>query len=276
MRLAIFFLLLSCTLSSFAQFSDDFSDGDFTSNPEWTGETSKFQVSAANELQLYDASESGSAYLATQSQAINNASWEFLVRFEFNPSSQNYAKVYLCSDQSDVSSGLNGYFVKIGNTEDEISLYRQDGSESTEIIDGTDDRVMMDFVNVRILVTRDNQGLWELKSDTLGGTDYYTEGSITDDTHFISFYSGIACEFSATRWDKFFFDDFVVTGDPYQDEVPPELQSIVVIDNTHLRLHFSEPMDAATSLSSSNYQINNGIGNPSGVDFDGGDPAIVF
>ncbi|MFO7880314.1 MAG: hypothetical protein R6V52_09785, partial [Bacteroidales bacterium] len=70
-----------------AQFSDDFSDGDFTSNPEWTGETSKFQVSAANELQLYDDTESGSAYLSTASQAINNASWEFLVRFDFNPSS---------------------------------------------------------------------------------------------------------------------------------------------------------------------------------------------
>ncbi|MFP4663823.1 MAG: hypothetical protein ACLFM1_05305, partial [Bacteroidales bacterium] len=68
-------MLLGFCLSATAQFTDDFSDGDFTSNPEWAGETSKFQVSPANELQLYDNTESGSAYLSTSSQAINNASW---------------------------------------------------------------------------------------------------------------------------------------------------------------------------------------------------------
>jgi len=222
-----------------AQFNDDFSDGDFTSNPTWSGETSKFQVSAANELQLYDNTESGSAYLSTSSQAINNTSWEFLVKFDFNPSSANYANVYLTSDQNSLDGNLNGYFVKIGNTSDEISLYRQDGDNQTEIIDGTDDRVNYDPVNVRVKVTRDDSGNWTLQSDTLGGTNYYTEGNVFDDTHLLSYFSGVHCTFSSTRWDKMFFDEFVVTGDPYNDTVKPEINNLEVIDNTHLLLAFS-------------------------------------
>ncbi|MGM0626051.1 MAG: lamin tail domain-containing protein [Bacteroidota bacterium] len=350
-----------------AQFSDDFSDGDFTSNPEWTGETSKFQVSAANELQLYDDTESGSAYLSTASQAINNASWEFLVRFDFNPSSANYANVYLTSDQNSLDGNLNGYFVKIGNTSDEISLYRQDGDNQTEIIDGTDDRVNNDPVNVRVKVTRDDTGNWTLQSDTLGGTNYYTEGSIFDDTHLLSQYSGVHCTFSSTRWDKIFFDDFVVQEDTIAPEIisadfinnhqievffsevcspstmidnnnynlnsignpeevlpdnqdhtrvvlnypstsfsnivynleidsvtdyvgnlmndtvitlqensPPEIDSVQLIDNTHLLIIFSEPMDSASTLNTANYTVNNGIGAPANAEFEAGNSATVL
>ncbi|MGC9331489.1 MAG: lamin tail domain-containing protein, partial [Bacteroidales bacterium] len=269
--IAIFFVWVAS-----AQFTDDFSDGDFTSNPEWTGETSKFQVSAANELQLYDASESGTAYLVTQSLAINNASWEFLVRFDFNPSSTSYVNVYLVSDQTVLDNNLNGYFVRVGNTEDEISLYRQDGDNKTEIIDGTNDRIDMTSVNVRVKVTRDDSGNWTLQSDTLGGTNYFTEGSTFDDTHIMSYYFGVECIYYYTRWDKIFFDDFVVTGDPYNDTVKPELNSLDVVDNTHLRLNFSEPMESTSTLNTSNYTVNNGIENPSNASFDGGDATKVL
>ncbi|HKK66705.1 MAG TPA: Ig-like domain-containing protein, partial [Bacteroidales bacterium] len=271
-------MLILFALTATAQFSDDFSDGDFTSNPAWSGETSKFQVSAANELQLYDNTESGSAYLSTSSQAINNASWEFLVKFDFDPSSSNYANVYLVSDQASVDGNLNGYFVKIGNTEDEISLYRQDGSDQTEIIDGTDDRLdnSGDTVNVRVKVTRDDSGNWTLQSDTLGGTNYYTEGNVFDDTHLLSYFSGVHCTFSPTRWDKMFFDEFVVTGDPYNDTVKPEINNLEVIDNTHLLLAFSEPMDSASTLNTANYNVNNGIGSPSNAEFESGNSATII
>ncbi|MEA3447752.1 MAG: Ig-like domain-containing protein, partial [Bacteroidota bacterium] len=260
-RIYCFIIAAFCTFAAFAQFTDDFSDGDFISNPEWTGETSKFQVSAANELQLYDATESGTAYLVTQSQAINNASWEFLVMFDFNPSSTSYANVYLVSDQTVLDNNLNGYFVRVGNTEDEISLYRQDGDNKIEIIDGTDDRINMTSVNVRVKVTRDDSGNWTLQSDSLGGTNYFTEGSVFDDTHVMSYYNGVHCIYIASRWDKMHFDDFNV----FQDTISPEIVSADLLTPLSVQVEFSEVCDTTTSLDPANYQISPAIGNPDEV-----------
>ena len=90
----------------------------------------------------------------------------------------NYCDVYLVSNSSDITAATNGYFVKIGNTADEVSLYRKDVSGSVMLIDGTDGRLNTTAVTLRVKVTRDFDGNWTLLSDTLGGTDYFTEGTI--------------------------------------------------------------------------------------------------
>lgn len=260
-----------------AQFTDDFSDGDFTNNPEWIGETSKFRIEA-EELQLYDLNDppEANSWLSTISQSINEASWEFTVRFDFNPSSANYAEIYLVSNQQDLNENLNGYFVKLGNTTDEVSLYRNDGTTSTKIIDGTDGRLNTNLVNVRVRVTRNTSGIWTLENDTLGGTDYYTEGSVEDVNYLTSEYFGIKCIYTATRKDKIFFDDFITTGTAFVDNTPPELVGVNVVDSQTLRMLFNEPLEETTALNADNYIVNNGIDHPSELQFDNGDPQKVL
>ncbi len=266
--------ILLVSLAGFSQVNDNFSDGNFTNNPEWTGETTKFTVNN-EELQLYDNAKTGTAYLSTQNTAINDAVWEFLVRFDFNPSSSNYAKVYLCSDNANLNESLNGYFVKLGSADDEISLYRQNGNTESEIIDGIDDRLNLNDVNVRVRATRDATGNWTLESDTLGGTNYMQEGSVFDDTHISSFYLGVNCAFTSSRWDKMFFDDFSVTGNPYIDNIPPEFQSYEIISDTKIVLNFSEPMEAISSLNVSNYQLSGGLGNPASAEYYNGNQTQI-
>ena len=90
----------------------------------------------------------------------------------------------MTSDQADLSGPLHGYFVMIGNTQDEISLYKQSGNTITKIIDGVDGRVNLSIVNVRLKVTRDAEGSWELFSDIgITGT-YISEGIAQDLTFF--------------------------------------------------------------------------------------------
>ncbi len=258
-----------------AQINDDFSDGDFTDSPTWSGDTAKFEVNAPLQLHLNAPAIEDTAYLSIISQSINNAVWEFYVELDFNPSSTNYAKIYLVSDNDNIRNSLNGYFVKIGNTDDEISLYKQTGISETEIIDGTDDRINYSPVTVRIKVTRDNTGNWELFSDTLGGTNYYSEGTVLDDDYIQSNYFGVFCRYTSTRSDKFYFDDFNVTGNPFVDTIAPYLSNLKVISNTELELQFSETLKQSTAETTTNYSVNNSIGNPYLAALDVSDHSMV-
>jgi hypothetical protein len=213
-----------------AQLADDFSDGDFTSNPGWSGDASKFVVES-NQLRLMAPAVSDVAYLSVPSTAINNASWEFFLHLDFDPSGFNYADIYLTSDNAVLTGSLTGYFVRIGNTTDEVSLYRQNGSAKTKIIDGLDGRLASAAVMVKVKATRDETGNWQLFSDpTLSGT-FLLEGSILDATNLASSFLGVVCVYTSTRSDDFYFDDFVVTGDPFVDpSTPADYKDVIITE----------------------------------------------
>ncbi len=271
--LTYFFILI--TQLSMAQWSDDFTDGDFTNNPVWSGQTANFDIDVSNRLHLNAPAVSDTSYLSLSSDVIENASWEFLVDLDFNPSSSNYANVYLVSNQSDLKSSLNGYFVKIGNTSDEVSLYRQDGTSTTKIIDGVDGLVSGSTNSVRIKVTRDASGNWELLTDNTGGTTYVSQGTILDNTYFSSMYAGVFCKYTSTRSTKFHFDDFVVTGSPYVDNTLPFVSSVTATSSNSVDVLFSEDMNQVSVENTNNYSLDNGFGNPSTAVLDGSNLALV-
>ncbi len=249
-----------------AQFADDFTDGDLTNNPTWVGETSKFMVNAQKQLQLQAPATGSPASIATPSQAINAASWEFLVKFNFGaaPSSSNYCDVYVASNASDLNqTALNGYFVRIGFSDKDVSLFKQQGTTQTKIIDGQNNRVNQNNVNVKIKLTRDNNGNFQLFSDSLGANNYKTEGSVLDNAIVQSQFFGVKCVFTSTRSDKFAFDDFNVSGTPFSDNQAPTVSSVALSNNKKtVEIQFSEPLQTPLAQNTANYVVNNGIGNP--------------
>jgi hypothetical protein len=243
-----------------AQVTENFSDGEFTSSPAWSGTDSKFVVSAG-QLKLQAPVVADFGYLSTLSQAINDASWEFFVRMDFNPSSTNFARIYLASDNADLSASPDGYYVMIGNTTDEISFYKQTGTTATKLIDGADGRLNLSIVTVKVQVLRDSGGNWQLFSD-VGLTGTYTlEGTVNDTNILTSNHFGIYCEYTSTRSDKFYFDDILITGNPFVDGQPPVWEDIVVISSQEINLLFSEPLSELSAESVTNYSIA-GRGNP--------------
>lgn len=253
-KLFVTFLGLLIAQHVLAQVTDSFADGDFTNAPEWSGNQTSFTVENGM-LRLNAAPVSATAFLSTSSHAIENASWECVVRMDFNPSSTNRSQIFLVSDSHDLTGSLNGYFVMVGDTPDEISLYRQSGTVKTKIIDGVDARLNLSVVNVKIKVTRDDQGQWELFSDAGLTGSYLSEGTVKDETHTRSSWFGFLCTYTSTRSDDFYFDDFVVTGSPVTDVVPPAIEQLNIVSSQSLELFFSEPLNRTEAENVNNYVL---------------------
>jgi len=248
--------LLCAGFQANAQVTDDFSDGDLSINPSWQGDVLDFEVDANLELHLNAAAVENESHLSTPCDVINNATWDIKVRMEFNPSASNRAYIYLTSDQADLEADLNGYYVMVGNTTDEVSLYRQSGGSSTKIIDGIDGSVNLSLVELAVKVTRDESGNWELFSDVGLTGSYVSEGTAMDDTFSTSLYFGMLCDYTATRSALFYFDDISVTGNGFIDTAPPIVQSLQVIDEHQLTLDFNEELNPSSAEDVLNYDWN--------------------
>ncbi|MBD3639325.1 MAG: lamin tail domain-containing protein [Crocinitomicaceae bacterium] len=272
MRFCLTFLLFAVNPILWGQFSDDFEDGDFSNAPTWTGNTANFIVNGNNELQLNAPAVTDTSYLSVPTTNISNTTWDFYVRMEFNPSSSNFSRVYLVSDNTDLKGSLNGYYVMLGGTTDEISLYRQDGLATTEILDGLDGALNSDPSISRVRVTRDGAGNWELLRDTTGGYNFISEGTVSDATHTTNSNFGVFCRYTSTRSTDFYFDNL---GDPYIDSVIPTIDTVIVISSTELDVQFSEAMDQGTAETTTNYSLDQGIGSPVSTLQDAGDPALI-
>ncbi|MFL5753561.1 MAG: lamin tail domain-containing protein [Bacteroidia bacterium] len=250
---------------AFAQFTDSFTDGDFTANPVWSGSNAGADFTVlSSQLRSNSSVASSNFYLSTASAVANNCQWEFWCNLQFNTSSANYVDVYLVSDQSDLqSASINGYFVRLGGTLDEICLYKRTGTTGTsvKIIDGLDGILNTSNTTVKIKVIRTAANLFTLDRDLGGtGTAYVNEGSVTDAAITSSANFGIFIQQStATFQFKHFFDDFYV-GPIILDVTPPAISSVTVISSTQIDILFNEAVDLSTSQAGSNYVVNNSIG----------------
>jgi len=141
-----------------AQFTDDFSDGDFSVNPSWTGTSNSFIVNSAKQLQL-NAPVEGIAWLSTASSSVEATEWRFWIKLAFSPSANNFARVYLISDEEDLTGPLNGYYLQFGETgsNDAIELFKQQGTNTTSICRGTNGSIASAFA-IRIKVVHKPDG----------------------------------------------------------------------------------------------------------------------
>ena len=257
-------LFVSASVDLFAQFSDDFSDRDLQNAPTWEGHVQDFVINEDLQLRL-NASGSGISYITAPSRVYDQATWELFFKFDFNPSSQNYSKVYLTVDGSDLSNPINGYFVMIGGSSDDISLYKVEAGISTKIIDGEDGRLNSTSVAGKIKVMRDNAGKWELLTAVNESSEYLKEGEAVDNRQITALYFGIYCEYTSTRSDKFYFDDIEIIGQPHVDTIPPALLSIKVVSSHQIEATFSEPLSPATITKFELFEVKPEIGHPNKI-----------
>ncbi|WP_439881240.1 lamin tail domain-containing protein [Pontibacter sp. MBLB2868] len=256
MKQTLLAILLLLPLMVQAQLQDSFSDGDFTRNLTWTGSTNYFQVNSQNQLQSHGPAVTGSVIqLITPSQAVAGTVWEFWANLKLATSASNYADIFLMSDNADLnSSGTSGYFVRIGGSADEVSLFRKDGGKTAVmLINGQDKTIGSSNNVVRVQVTRSINYEWKLQIDVSGtGQSYVSQGTLTDATYKRSDYFGVLLKYTSTNSQKFYFDDFLI-----KDTEPPMLEALQTIDPQELTLQFNEPLQPELAKSTDNYILNN-------------------
>ncbi|MBK9018257.1 MAG: lamin tail domain-containing protein [Saprospiraceae bacterium] len=270
----ILFILLLAVFSGQAQVFDDFSDGDLTGNPAWQGEVANFKVNTALELQL-NAPDAGNSTLFIPTAITDSAVWELYFHLDFDPSNGNRLRIYLQSDSENLLTG-SGYYLLAGadGSTDALQLFRQDAGTSTLLASATSGGVAAS-PNVRLRMTREVGGLWKLLADYNGGQNLTPEFEVTDATYGAgNQFFGFHCLYTATRKDKFFFDDINV-AELLPDTEPPTLLSATPISATEVDVFFNENLDETTATDPANYSLDNGIGQPAAAFLDGVNKTLV-
>jgi len=257
MKTVFFLLLLFTTGKSFSQITDQFTDGDFTSNPTWNGTTSVYIVNASQQLQLNN-SIAATSYLSLPHglSDLNTKEWNFWYSQTFAPSSSNYGRFYLTSSSSDLTANPDGFYLQFGEAGsiDAVRLFKCVSGVSTPICASPDGQIASSFA-VGIRVTRDNAGNWRLFVDPAGGTNYGSPYTGTDATNLLGTHSGVLAVYTASNSTKFYLDNLYI-GNEIFDVVAPNLLSATPIDATHVDVLFNEPVAGTAILQNSNYSLN--------------------
>ena len=222
---------LAWTIPATAQFSDSFEDGDFTTAPNWIGDTDRWQIGEldGHSLQSMGGAEADTIHLAIPSDAAYG-SWQLtFAHAGVNLSSFNGARVFFVSDRADARQGAVGYYLQLGtNNSDTISLWRSDGdlsTQRTEIARSDDAKIAGESSLVRLRVDRDGHGDFHI----------YANDSllfVADDIRYSeSAYFVLWIKHTAQGADAFFFDSISFEPVAYNEPPVPLPDSADVVIN---------------------------------------------
>ncbi|MGQ1889385.1 lamin tail domain-containing protein [Thermophagus sp. OGC60D27] len=243
MRVVVYYFLFFVGLYHLS--STAFSSVIFDTYPEgWIGDTTLFvKNSVEGTLQLNAPEEAGEAFLFYPSESLEDAEWEIGVSLDFNPSSNNYMKIYLATDGAD--SFENGFYLVIGTSKDNISLWERSNGEDRLLIEGTEKLLDMSSVDLTVRVSRTKGGDWTMEANI--GDGWLAQGETFSSFGFRALWFGLSCHYTKTRSDKFVVRQIVVNGEPFNRLLPLQITSLQVINGHNLLIEFSDKVSQFAS-----------------------------
>lgn len=278
----IFVLVIKCITLN-AQFYEDFSSQDFATN-NWQGMLTLYKYSTSTAipqemrpaLQLNDVAANTSYLCAPYSFSFTDSvEWSFWVKLSFTPSVNNHARVYIVSDQLNVTGNVNGYFIGIGESDKKITLCKQQGTNITTLITSTYADLQSSTNAVRVKVLRYSSGLWKLFTDPVGGSSFQLEGTANDLSFNSSLWQGLYCKYTVSNITKIYFDEFY-SGSVIADTVKPFVTGVQAVSQFQLNVTFSESVNQSDVTNTANFSASNGIGNPVDIIQDAVNPKLYY
>jgi hypothetical protein len=289
------FVFLCCAVSFGYGQTDDFTDGNFTLNPVWSGDTANFSVLTNGTLPNGSAATDGSflgSNASTGSIAITTPStevseWEFsLGSPNFNPSSSNSFGVVLMSNTAVTGnitgSSWNGYYLKIGvdASADRIELWRKNGAgfglpvgdfpSSPIVASGA----LRNGLNIR--VTRSALGEFELfysTGFTYPATPTTSAGTLTNNDITTSNFFGIYSKFNNASTSRRVYIDNIVLGGIVSTDTSLEFEttsSSLAEDGLFIDVCVEITNPSATTATSVDIALNGSSTATNGSDYDDG------
>ncbi len=231
---------------------DGFSDGNFTSNPTWSGDTSDFEIINRGENYLLHqkaADYDGTSYLSTPLPGTTGK-WIIYAEFLFPPSAYNKADIFLASDTADLLADPSGFAIQFGEqgSNDHFNLvyYRRGNIQDTLLQDTLD---ISRGGAYTLEVTHTGQGYWKLDTGSGYGENMTSSAdSIQYATDLNLPHFGIRTYYSESRFDRFFFD--------FKLDLPSlALTSILQKTARTLELNFNRPLVNRSNASPSTFSI---------------------
>ena len=261
-------LLFSISIGTYCQISDNFSDGNYTDNPSWNDPASHFVVNEDQMLQLM-APDAGSSFISTSVSLADSIRWSAYCLMDFAPSGSNQLRIYLASDDTSIALGNSLYF-EIGETgsDDAIHLIENNNGLETVHASASMGGVGLEPAEFKFTLEKTVDNLWSLFVD-YNQSGPQLEWEINLDIPWLSnsVLFGFQMQYTASRTDKFFFDDVLV--EPLLPDVEaPQVASVELLSPTQIAIVFSEPMDLAKLSDVNNYSISPDLGFPTSVNVD--------
>lgn len=207
-----------------AQVWEDFSDGDYTLNPTWLGDTGDFRVNNNHQLQLYnDHADSSMTWFSYTLPDSDTLVWETWMKFTFNPSAQNYTLIHFCSPDHNIyvtGQRLAALICNPGTSPKQIHVIL----DSQRLILPYLPNKETNTLRMKLEMVRgQNLTIW---LDTIGRTDsisYALMGTLDayDDLPHEAFFS-IYCRYTVSRAKNFFFDDIGINRTRAIVPMPPQ------------------------------------------------------
>ena len=241
-------LCVLCLLSHLilsGQTIDDFNDNDLTVAPVWNVASNAFS-NVLGVLKSSSTIANSQFALSTFAKIDSSCLWTVQIKLSFNPSSLNYIDVVLLSDSSNLLHMKNGFFVRLGGSTDDVSLFQTINGLDKKLIDGSDGLLnsSQSWLQLELLLTHDSM---QLRHRNLKNGVFSIEGSAAVGQISNSVFVGFRIRQSTSSFfGKHQFDDLYI-GPELKDTIAPQLKQCQVLNANTLKLLLNEPIDSVNA-----------------------------
>jgi len=260
MRNIVLILFFLIRIISYPQVSDDFSDWDLTTDPEWLGNTDHFKTSSSSAipeghrpaLQL-SAEDPGESLLFTGMDVPGTVEWRFWIKLSYNTSANNYTRIYLIADKYPPSIDQNAWFLQFGGIDDSLYFFKEKEGLTELMFTGNTAFTGNGTNSFYVKVVYDEYE-WKVFSSQSAPGIFEVEGSVTDTLLVDEGFFGIKCFYTSSNKTKFYFDELKIKKFE-KDTVAPDVEGAEALSANSLGVAYSEAVDSVTGLDPGNYHI---------------------